>query len=639
MSDSIATSLDALPDPEVFFAGEPQNPVLPLPTKVEFIGLLQTIGANGIREMLAKRRERILAGEREPLVAPRPKLWRIAQRVLARKEMKILVLLGGNRSTKSFFCADALMRSAMRSVDYNQRHGYSQPTIFTVGSDSEVNSINTTQALIWHFLPQRFKELNQAKTQREKRLGLDVNYTPGDGFGDRTLALGYGVVVKFVLYSNDSANFEGSEFGAKDYRDVSWWMDESLTLPWLAMLRRRGRFRPGYGLWSFTPVRGITPAIKSAVGDGRVERTRRASLLPDNIELIRGMKPGRVPFVQRGSMPDTSVVYFHSDLTPFSSGGQKYADTVAADCEGKPPAYVLRIFYGHTTDTVGLAFPTFSRKVHVVRQEMLPSDGTNYLFMDPAGDRNWFMVWVRVAPGNPRRVFIYREWPDYARYGEWAVTSERQASGESRKGWDGDPGPAQQNLGWGVSQYKRQILDDETVGCFVDRDGRVIERDPYRVRILENASKPGIRREARREEVRVRKIDPRAGKNPFAAEDGGTNLIDLFAARQDDGGEFGAPMEILPAYTGRGIDDGFTHVNELLVYRRNQPLCPFINEPKLFVAENCHNVIWMFENYTGHGGETGACKDPADLVRYIAQDQELIHLSPEAMQTRPGVTY
>lgn len=636
--DTTSQLLDRLPDPEVVFAAEPKHPLLPLPNKRELVTLYNTLGPEGVRKQIAARRDIILAGLADPLKAPRPKVWRIAGRLLRRKAIKILVILGGNRSTKSFFCADAFMRSVLRARDWNRTHGQTQPTTFLVGSDSEVNSKGTTQALVWHFLPKELKDFNQLRSSREKKLGIDINYTPGDGFADRILALGYGVVINFILYSNDSANFEGMEFGAKDYRDVAWWMDESLTLPWLNMLRRRTRFRPGYGLWSFTPIRGITPSIKASVGEAPVERTRRAILLPDNLELVNGVRKGRVPFIQKGEVPDTSVIYFHSDLTPFESGGVKYADAVAKDCAGKPPGYVLRIFYGYTTDTVGLAFPKFRSAVHVVRQDQLPADGTNYLFADPAGDRNWFFIWVRVAPGSPRRIFIYREWPDVPRFGEWAVTSERQTSKDSRKGWDGDPGPAQINLGWGVSQYKRQILEDETVGLTVGPDGKPFERDPYRAKILA-ALRPGATLEARRERIYARLIDPRAGRNPFAGEDGGTNLIDLFAATQTSYGESGRPMEFLQAYTGKGLDDGFTHVNELLAYKDNEPLCPIINEPKLYVSETCQNVIWMFTNYTGAGGETGACKDPADLVRYIAQDQELIYLSPRELAVRRGTTY
>lgn len=656
MAAPSAIDWDKVPDPEVFFRDEPEHPLLPLPTKREVWGLLSAQGADGLRKVLQHRRERIEAGHRDPLQAPRPKVWRIAERMLRSVLVKLLVLLGGNRSTKSFYCADSLMRSVLRAVDYNSKHGFTHPTTFLVGSDSEVNSAQTTQALVWHFLPQAFKAMNQMRSAREKRAGIDINYTPGDGFADRVLALGHGVIVRFVLYSNDPANFEGAEFGAKDYRDVAWWMDEALTLPWYNMLRRRGRFRPGYGLWSFTPIRGITPTIKEAVGTGKVLRTRRAVLLPANQELVKGLRPGRVPFVQSGSAPDVGVIYYHSDLTPFSSGGRKYTDAVAADCKGKPPAYVLRIFYGYTEDTVGRAFPTFSQHVHVVPQEKLPDIGTNYLFIDPAGGRNYFMLWVRVVPGTPKRLFLYRDWPDMDRYGEWAVPTERAVTRDSRRGWDGDPGPAQIQQGWGVTQYKEMIRKEETISTLTTPEGGWVEKDPYRVRRLnqwvaevirakkgppwtseeiEKARRSG--RPAPTEGVLMRKIDPRAGMNPLAAEKGGTNLIEMFASRQD--GPFGDPMDILPAYSGKGIDEGTTHVAELLQYRTDQPICPFVNEPRLYVADNCRQVIWMFENYTGWGGEDGACKDPADLVRYIAQDEELVFIQPDALRPKPGTTY
>jgi hypothetical protein len=656
LSRDSAIRWEDIPEPEAFFSGEPEHPLLPLPSKRQVVGILQAGGVEALRATLDRRRQTILDGEREPLMAPRPKVWRIVSRLLRDPHLKLLVLLGGNRSTKSFFCADAMVRSMLRADEHNAARGYTQPTTFVVGSDSEVNSKETTQALIWHFLPQRMKEMNQQRRAAEKKRGIDVNYTPGDGFADRMLSIGHGVVVRFILYSNDPANFEGAEFGPKAYRDVAWWMDESLTVPWLRMLRRRGRFRPGYGLWSFTPIRGITPAIKDTVGTGKFLATRRAYILPANAELVRGCRPGRVPFLQRGSSREVSVAYLHSDLSPFKSGGKRYAETVAQDCQGKPREYALRIYYGYTEDTVGRAFPTFSDRVHVVPQERAPAIGTNYLFIDPAGDRPFFLLWVRVT-ANPRRLVIYREWPDVPRYGEWAVQSERQVSRESRKGWDGDPGPAQANLGWGVADYKRQIRRDESFFPKLDEDGQWSERDPYRRALLDRAMSLMLRCESRqwtraevaelvarhprpfREEIALRKIDPRAGRNPMAGEEGGTNLIELFAARQKDSGDDGAPMELLPAYTGRGLDDGFVHVGELLGYRPSEPVCPFVNEPKLYVTAACENTIWMFNHYTGHGGEDGACKDPADLVRYIAQDQELIFLSPDALRTRKGYSY
>ncbi len=68
---------------------------------------------------------------------------------------------------------------------------------------------------------------------------------------------------------------------------------------------------------------------------------------------------------------------------------------------------------------------------------------------------------------------------------------------------------------------------------------------------------------------------------------------------------------------------------QLLEYNEEQPVCPVLNEPKLYVADNCRQIMWMFENYTSLGGEEGGCKDPADLVRYMAQDDDARHVTQE----------
>jgi hypothetical protein len=77
----------------------------------------------------------------------------------------------------------------------------------------------------------------------------------------------------------------------------------------------------------------------------------------------------------------------------------------------------------------------------------------------------------------------------------------------------------------------------------------------------------------------------------------------------------------------------------LLAFDETQPVCAVVNEPRLYVSERAQQVIWMFENFTGRGGEDGASKDPADLLRYVAQDDELIHVTPGMFRERPGTTY
>jgi len=65
---------------------------------------------------------------------------------------------------------------------------------------------------------------------------------------------------------------------------------------------------------------------------------------------------------------------------------------------------------------------------------------------DPAGARNWFMIWAKVAPDG--KIYVYREWPDESE-GEWAIPSQDP---------DGKMGTAQRNgAGRSLSEYKDLI--------------------------------------------------------------------------------------------------------------------------------------------------------------------------------------
>ena len=452
-------------------------------------------------------------------------------------------------------------------------------------------------------------------------------------------------------------DYEGLEFGHQTEWATSWWADENLRLAWLKMFTRRGKFRPGTGLWSYTPIHGITPTIKEAVGAARTIEHRPSLLLLDRVNLP-GLPVGTMPYIQQPSLEGGRVYYFFSEMSPFGPGpngsGKPYSESVAEDCALKPSEYVQRIAYGYTEDVMGRCYPTFRPDAHVVRPEELPALGSNYCFIDPAGDRNWFLLWVRIPPGSPRRMIVYREWPDVRRYGEWAVPTTRSVTMDSKKGWDGDRGPAQRNMGWGVVRYKQLMAAEERVPMVLSPTGCWTERDPQRKALLDEAmlgeklepmkrvetpwggidlvwSEEAVRTfkdrnsEPVRERIRIRKVDPRAGANPQASARGGVNILTLFAEEQRNGkGELDGPrMLLIPAYTGRGIDDGISHVNELLSFNAEEPLCPVLNEPRLLVSSECSQILWMLNNYTAQGGEDAGCKDPADLVRYMAQDDDL----------------
>lgn len=680
---------------------EPHHPLFPLPTLAEAQQILKR-GSGALEEVLHFRRAAIQRAIDDPLEhEPEPAHWRDARAVLHLAELrylrgrrrsteahkaralwlqrwleqnraslqvdptrlldqvgpdpglKILILLGGNRSAKSRFLGKMLCETIQRLPG----------TACLAISEDEMASIETQQQVVWHYLKPKYAHLNG---KRDPQRNFYVNFSSANGFSERRLVLPNGSKLIFATYGEEPEDYEGTEWGHAEDWGLQFWGDENMRLGWFSMIARRGRFRPGWAGWSFTPIRGMTPTIAQAIGQAKTLVSRPAALLPDRVN-VPGVPVGHMPYVQLPAAKDALTFYFHSELTPFGAGphgtGEAYWPKVMRDCEGKASDYVMRVAYGYTREQRGRVWGRYTREVHWIPVERLPAEGTNYLFVDPAGGRNWFLMWVRVAPGNPSRFHIYRDWPDAQTYGEWAVPTLRATTEDTHKGWDGDMGPAQNSLGWGVAAYKREILRKELIEPILLPHGIWKERDPYRRACLDAAMRSvdlqpageittpaGLvlpkwtpdqvqaLRERRpdpiREQVRLRFIDPRAAANPQANEKGGVNILQLFGQEQlrADGQVDGPRMPLLAAYSGKGLDDGFTHVAELLQYDETQPICPVLNEPRLYVADVCLQIDWMFQNYTARGGEDGACKDPADLVRYLSQTQLVRHITGEKLR-------
>ena len=551
-------------------------------------------GVERLGKLLQFRRDVIARAAEDPLFyEPEPDFWADARQCL-NDRIRTLILLGGNRSGKSRVCGKMVMEALVNHPG----------TTVLCMSEDETASRETQQSILWHYLPAEYKAL---RGRRDPTGVFYINYSVANGFSERRMVLPNRSKLLFATYGESPDEYEGMMWGHPTAWTVGWWADENLRLAWLKMLRRRGRFQPGTGLWSFTPIRGITPTIKEAIGDApETLRFRPARLLPDRVN-VPGLPPGTMPYIQRPFLDEARAIYFHSEMSPFGPGpngtGKPFAESVAEDCAGKPSEYIMRIAYGYTADVAGKAFPLFG-PIHVVKAAQIPQEGTNFMFVDPAGSRNWFALWVRVTKGNPSTLWIYRDWPDEQSFGEWAVPTERATTAESRKGWDGDPGPAQTSLGYGVVQFKSLWL------------------------VLEKGEK-----------IELRYVDPRAGRNSLVAEKGGTCIVDEFAAEQraPDGKVVGPIMELVPA-SGVDIEEGIASVNDLLWWNRDQPFDPVRNTPRLFVSDACRQVIWALANYTGRGGETGACKDVADLLRYMAL-AELYYQDPARPWAKRGGAY
>lgn len=650
--------------------GVSEHPILELPGPETIADVLS--GPPAVQaelvEMLKRRQRRIEKANEDPLAwGFEAETWADADALLKgtypvgakegdprrmTDECDILGIFGGNRAQKTYYA----VRRAIQCVEMFPG------TRIALCSEKDTASVTNLQTpLVWPFLKPRYGHLNG-----KRHTVIKINYTQGNGFTDGKVVLPNGSEIYFLTYNQNPDDYEGWEFGVpaavyeKMCRDVrkQWGVacetarlagtlappppflppnigvvaDESMTLKWMQMFARRVRFRRAKVLWTFTPVRGITPAVKELVGSSAVTlESRPSELLPR--KNLPDVPEGHMPYVRKCSFQRAYAIYFFTQFNKWGpSPGRSYYQEVKDLCAGKESQYVERVAYGFARDSVNRAYKTFG-SWNVIKRKHLPAKGTNYFFVDPAGARNWFMMWVRVAAprwGDGKWThYIYRDWPDAQTYGEWALATERDVSEEQRKGWDGDPGPAQAGQGFGVTKYKQTILEAEAVlpgwGKIKDAQSAEFQKwekeaDPYHVFLVKRALSRGSYPDgAIQEEIAERYVDPRAGKSEHLAEQGGTCIVDEFADVQVDGNQrvIGPAMDLIPA-SGVNIDEGIGLVNDLLDWNQEEPLVSLLNQPHLFVCEDCLQVRWMFENYTGRGGESGACKDPADLARYMA---------------------
>lgn len=594
-----------------------EHPLLPYPDAVTLAKWLNRPG--GAEEFMAwhaKREEAIAVDAADPFRSGlEPENWREADEELRALCARVgpvggvvLYLSGRNRVGKSYYAHKRAVQDLMKYPDIE--------LLFL--AETVKSSVDGQQKLVWHWLPEEVKRMNGTMTDTVK-----VKWSRANGFPDAKLIVPGGGVAYFDSYAADPGKWEGFEFGSRQGRAIAVVADENMPLPWLEVVQRRAKYRNGIVLWCYTPTKGITPTIKELLGgQPKPVKWSPAPMLPPGRVYVPGVPAGQMPTVALSTAKkEAAAVYFHT--SPYGN----YAQQVAQDCAGKTTDYVKRMGYGWAEDLGGRAFPTFGQW-NVVEPEELPAEGTNYLLVDPAGSRPWASIWVRVAPGNPGKLYVYRDWPDVQRHGEWAVPTSRATTDDSKKGWDGDAGPAYHwSPGYGPHQYKRVWLEAESIGPAEQ------ERDPHR-RKLALAGKTA-------EVIQERYGDPRAMATQQAAERGAVTIFDMLAQPWLDGhgAELAPPMFFIPVPVREGVShqlqEGMGLLNELLFWDQSRPLMPQVNEPRLYVSRECQQVRWALDNYTGKGGSDAPSKDWIDLLSYMAF-ADLRYVAPWNGERRRG---
>jgi phage terminase large subunit-like protein len=481
-------------------------------------------------------------------------------------------ILGGNRSSKTNYPANRLVKQMIR-----------QPgSRFWCLHTTEATSIRDQQPVVYNYLPMEFK--GKKRTERVAAL----NYTQKNGFADNTFVLPNGSQCWFMNFKQDRDVIEGGEVDGI-------WVDELVPVDWLITIRSRYVTRNGWLIVTFTPVRGYTEVVGEYLTGSETVQWIESDLLPNRVNWPKG-KPGQVPYVMKCLHPKHAVIFFQSRFNLFSN-----YEALKSTFHNKSSEYILERAHGVPLRRAGNLFPKFGPH-NIVPKAKIPAEGTNYHFIDFAWSRNWAQFWIRVTEvSGKKRYYVYRDWPDAKTFGEWVVNSSKP---------DGERGPAQTPMGYGIRQYKEVIWASEG---------------------HRKTESSGAHEKA--ELIFLRYGDPRSGKAAaMVEEEGGTCIIDLMAQEQGDV----APMEVLPA-RALLITEGVNLINELLDYNEDLPI-DAMNEPALYISEDCQQVIDCLRIWTGAAGEKGASKDFIDLLRY-AVTEDLNHVSTEEMAVHGGGTY
>jgi phage terminase large subunit-like protein len=507
------------------------HPILILPSQDEIKSLAEKLGTDKVVEILNLREDKILAEKLDPyrhgFDLPH---WKEADELL--KENNEVLILGGNRASKTEWAAKRVVQTLINKPDAR---------VWCLHTTNQ-SSIQMQQNVIYKYLPSEYKELKKNKVQ-------NVQYTQKNGFSDNTFILPNKSQCFFMNYAQKRDVIEGGEV------DLIW-CDELVPLDWIETLRYRVVTRSGKLIVTFTPITGYSSVVKEFVSGSKILEHKPSPLLPDTIN-VTGCPRGTMPYKAKSHVRPAAVMWFHSELNPYNPFEQ-----LKKTLMGKK-SYEIKIrAYGWADNISGSQFPRFNPQSSVIKKEQVPNEGTNYMVVDPAGARNWFMLWMRVAEDGS--MYVYREFPDSSE-GEWALPSAEP---------DGKAGTAQRSgAGRSLADYKALILSLE--------DG---------------------------EDIWERYIDPRAGGSKTITDDGGITLIEML----DDGD---VPMHFQPS-AGVRIEQGVALINDGFAYDMNYEVSP-LNKPKLYISEDCQNLIYCLKEWTGQDGEKGATKDPIDCLRYL----------------------
>jgi len=528
-----------------------EHPLMPAPSQEQRQQMIDNVGPEETMRLFLMREQRVRAEQSDPhRYGTELESWRDADGLL--NNHSELLILGGNRAGKTEYAAKRIAQ-AFVGADLNgfapdwikekfKKRGLNIWCLHT----TNMTSVSMQQNVFHKYLPTELKEAKRSKHTQ-------VSWTQKNGFSDNT-AVYNGNQIWFLNYSQDIKVVEGGEV---DFV----WCDELVPADWLETLKYRLITRNGKLLVTFTPILGYTQTVKEFISTSRIKTWKESELLPHNN--VIGVPRGHMPYTAEGVFGKHACIWFHSKLNPYNNW-----ERMTQTLKGRSTHDVKIRAYGWAEQTAGSQFPMFGeRNVFTDSVTERCPEGTNYMVADPAGARNWFMLWARVDKHGT--VWVYREWPDQS-YGEWCLPSDKA---------DGRPGPAQRSgAGKGINEYTELVWSLET-------------------------------HQDKREEIAERYIDPRSAGTETTSKEGGLTLLDLLLSATE-------PLYFLPAVSV-SVDERVLIINDLLCYNKEADVDIEKNHPRLMVHHSCQNLIYSLREWTGHDGQKGAAKDPIDALGYL----------------------
>ena len=556
------------------------HPVLRIPTQEQVKLLVETVGPEEAKRRVAElhrqREEKIRLERVDPLRHGYDAAMFARLKALMVNYDEVLVM-GGNRLGKTrdavkLICQDQVERKQVQVAAFDR---------------SERASINKQQPLFHAMLPPEWRDLGKVGSE------IYVKWTKATGFSNMQYILPNEGQTMFFNYKQDVNDFEGYE--------IDWaYFDELVPLPFYeSMAFRLGKDRSLKILITFTPLDAggpaYTPVVQKFLAGARVLETApvapemHAVLKPDQV-LAKDCPPGHLPVLLQCANPRACVLYYHWGCNPFGANLE-----VLRKLLGRPKAQWLVRAYGFVDKPAGAALSSFGPEHRITRarfEEIARQGVTRYCSIDPGHAKNWFIKWYAVTPQGWR--IVYREWPDYPRYGEWALPPERADQSDWR------PGEAQRlGLQPGIDRYKRLMLEAE--GWRWDEQAQAWDG-------------------SRSETIQTRLIDPRMGGQGVPSQEEGTSIIDLMAMEtKNQAGKVTLPRFHLEEAPGRHVAHGVQLLQTAMEWDSARPLNAHDNCPKWYVVDDLKQTEIAYSEYTGLGTDKDALKDVIDPDRYFIE--------------------